>query len=74
MFNLLYNWIDLDCPSCGYNFDVMVRDVKLEEPCFCHNCKTQINLIDDNASFHTGMNQVNQAVKDLEKTLKNMFK
>lgn len=74
MFNLLYNWIDLDCPSCGYNFDVMVMDIKLEEPCFCHNCKKLIHLVDADATFHTGLNQVDQAVKDLEKALKNMFK
>lgn len=35
MFNLEYRWVDIDCPACGYNFDVMVLTFKLEEPCFC---------------------------------------
>lgn len=74
MFNLLYNWINLDCPSCGYNFEVMVRDIKLEEPCFCHNCKKKINLIDSDASFHTGLNHLDQSVKDLENTIKKIFR
>lgn len=74
MFNLEYRWVDIDCPACGYNFDVMVLTFKLEEPCFCHNCKKQINLIDYGASFHRGMKQIDQAEKDLENTLKNLFK
>jgi len=74
MINLLNSWLPVNCPSCNFSFEVMVRDVRLEETCYCHNCKKSIKLVDSNASFHTEINQANEALKSLESAIKKMFK
>ncbi|WAC40374.1 hypothetical protein [Pedobacter sp. SL55] len=74
MINLLNSWMPINCPACNFSFEVMLRDIRLEEICYCHNCKKSIKLIDNNASFHTEINQANEALKSLEIAIKKMFK
>jgi len=63
------NWIAIDCPRCGYNFEIMLISIQMEETCYCHNCKVGINLVDQNADTSKSVKQVD----DLFKQLKNLF-
>jgi len=67
-------WIDLECPNCGYQDDIQLIDVKTEKTIYCHNCKVKINIADNDASVHTGIDSMNNALNELEKTLKNFGK
>lgn len=69
-FNLI--WIDIECPRCRYIDKVQMIDVKTEKTIFCHNCKINIELNDNNASIHTGLVSINNAMKELENTLKKL--
>jgi len=67
-------WIDFECPNCGYIDEVQMIDVKTEKKVFCHNCKIIIELIDSDASTHSSIDSMTNALKDFEKTLKNFGK
>ena len=44
-------------------------DVKTEKTIFCHNCKVNIKLSDNEASVKTGIDNMSNALKKLENTL-----
>ena len=72
MIDLNKEWIDIECPKCGYKYVVQLIDVKTERIVFCHNCKSSIQLIDEKASTYTGINNINNALKTLEETLNKL--
>ena len=74
MFNINQMWIDFNCPKCKYLIDVQIIDVKLEKITFCHNCKVDVQLIDEQASTFSGTKRIDEAMKSLENTLKNFGK
>jgi hypothetical protein len=74
MINFNTTWINFECPRCRYSDEVQLIDVKTEKSIYCHNCKAIIKLFDNNASVHTGIDNMNHALKELEKTLKNFGK
>ena len=71
-FNLI--WVDINCPKCKYGIQVQLVDVKNETVVNCHNCKSSIQLKDNEASSHQGIRDINQAFEELTKTLKNLGK
>ena len=75
MFNFDEIWIDIKCPKCNYSFEIQMIDARLEKVVYCSNCKCSIHLKDsNNASVHTSTRDINNAFKELDKTLKNLFK
>lgn len=67
-------WVDFSCPKCNYTDKVQLIDVKYEKIFFCNNCKIKIQLTDDQASVHSGIDRMSKSLNDLEKTLKNFGK
>jgi hypothetical protein len=74
MFDLNMVWVEVECPNCGYSVDVQLVDAKSERTIYCHNCKINLELKDSEASVHSGLDSIDQALKDLERTLKNFGK
>jgi Zn finger protein HypA/HybF involved in hydrogenase expression len=74
MFNLDEEWIEINCPKCTYSFEIQMIDVRLETINYCPNCKCSIQLKDQNASVYTSTNDINNALNELDKTIKNLFK
>ncbi|MBI5539674.1 MAG: hypothetical protein HY951_06415 [Bacteroidia bacterium] len=74
MINLNYTWISINCPKCSYEFDIQLIDAKSEKNVYCHNCKLTIRLQDSEASVHTGIDSVNNAMKEVENIFKNFGK
>lgn len=67
-------WMNIECPKCGYQVDFQLIDAKTERKIYCHNCKTQIQLTDSEASVHTGIDKMTKSLKELENTIKNFGK
>lgn len=74
MIDINYIWIDLDCPKCGYINELQLIDAKSENLLFCHNCKIEIQLKDEEGSVHSGIENINNAFKDLQNLFKNFGK
>jgi len=68
--DLNYEWIDIECPKCGYQLEIQLIDAKTEKTIFCHNCKIGIRLQDSEASVHNSIESINHAINELE----NIFK
>lgn len=64
-------WIDFECTKCGYTIDVQLVDVKSEKTVYRHNCEIQIQLVDDEASTHFGIDNMQNALNKLEENFKN---
>jgi Zn finger protein HypA/HybF involved in hydrogenase expression len=67
-------WINIECTKCNYSFEIQVIDARLENLVYCPNCKCSIRLKDADASVHTSTRDLNDAFKELDKTLKKLFK
>lgn len=74
MIDFNYIWVDIECPKCNYQDEVQLIDAKSEKSIFCNNCKSIIQLQDSEASVHTGVESINNALKDLDDLFKNFGK
>lgn len=74
MFDLNMVWVEIECPNCKYQDEVQLVDAKTERTIFCHNCKINIELKDGDASVHSGIESINEAMKEFERALKNFGK
>jgi Zn ribbon nucleic-acid-binding protein len=74
MIDFNYIWVDMECPKCKYQDEIQLIDAKTEIAIFCNNCKCIIQLHDSEASVHTGVESINDALKDLEDLFKNFGK
>lgn len=74
MFDLGAIWVDFECQNCGYQDFFQLVDAKTEKTIFCHNCKATIQLIDNEASVHQSINQINNSIKEINNLLKNLGK
>lgn len=74
MFDISKTWIGINCPKCNYYFEIQLQDVELESTVYCHNCKQSILLVDNNASTAQGIQTIENAFSELEKTFKNLLK
>jgi uncharacterized C2H2 Zn-finger protein len=60
--------VDLECPNCHREFKQKVDDMRPGESRRCPHCGTMIKFTGDDGR------QVQRAIDDLERTLKNMSK
>jgi hypothetical protein len=67
-------WIDFECSNCSYLDEIQLVDVKSEKEVFCHNCKSKIHLNDQDGSVHSGIENMNNAMKKLVDTFKKLDK
>jgi transcription elongation factor Elf1 len=65
MIDLSYIWIDFECPECNYQDQIQLIDIKCEKTIYCNNCKISIQLEDNDASTHEGIETINKAFDDL---------
>jgi ribosomal protein S27E len=68
MINFDNIWVDVRCPKCEYEDGIQLIDFKSEKQVFCHNCKSIITLVDNEASVHSGIQSMVNSMKELEKT------
>ena len=74
MIEFSYLWIDIECPNCAYQDEIQLVDVKSEKVIFCNNCKCSIQLKDSEASVHSGVEDINNALQKLDDIFKSFSK
>ena len=74
MFDLNYIWIGVECSNCKYENDVQLIDAKSEKVILCNNCKSLIQLQDNEASVHSGIEGINAALKEFENVFDKLGK
>ena len=57
------------CPSCAYEFEFQLIDVRLGGRVYCSNCKATIQLVDPHASFERARAEIDGAIDDLGRTI-----
>lgn len=51
LFNFLYEVTDIECPNCGYDIKVLIKQIVFEEMIICPGCLKEIQLIDENSAL-----------------------
>lgn len=67
-------FVILDCPRCSYGMDVELISVLLQELIFCPCCKSEIQLVDSDASLFGVRVAVESAMKSLDRELNRLQK
>jgi hypothetical protein len=71
---LLQTFIEVGCPSCGYQFEVQLTDVRTQVYRYCPCCRQLIHLIDSGGSTFGALESIDNAMDDLQRTLRRMFR
>jgi len=67
---ILRQWIDVDCPGCDFGFEVQLLDVRVQAYTRCPCCRQRIRLIDGGGSTFGALEDIDQAMRSLEQTLR----
>lgn len=65
-------FISMPCPSCGYEVDVELLSIRLQERVFCPCCKFRIQVIDDHATVFGAQEEIEAAIEELKKTVEKL--
>lgn len=66
--------ISVPCPQCGYEFDIELADVVCQVYRWCPCCRVRIRLSERRADVYGPLQDVDSAVRDLEKTIDKVNK
>jgi hypothetical protein len=72
--NISKTWVSAKCPKCTYGFEIQTFDIINESLVYCNNCKCKIEILDEEASGARAKKNIENAIKELNNTLKNLFK
>lgn len=65
--------VEIPCPICENPIWLQLDEVVARIVVLCPVCRTQIQLQDDHGSTQNAIIEINQAMADLEKTMKGLF-
>ena len=74
MFDLGAATVEMPCPACTYITDVALVDARTQSAVWCPCCRSRILLREPDGSVSVGIKQIDQAMNELEKTLKGLFR
>jgi hypothetical protein len=74
LLDLDHAFIDVTCPLCAFQFEVQLLDARTQVWRWCPCCRVRIRLIEPDGSVSLGVADVEAAMRDLEKTMRNVFK
>lgn len=72
-YALLSQLIDIPCSSCGYIFEVQLVDVYTQTFRRCPCCHQRFHLVDGDGSVYGSIQDVNQAMNELEAQMKGLL-
>lgn len=72
-YGLLSQLIDIPCSSCGYLFEVQLVDVYTQTFRTCPCCRQRFRLVDGDGSVYGTIQDVDQAMRNLQSQMKGLF-
>lgn len=69
MFSLDSQSIDFACPMCGFYNEVTIGQVRLRDAVICRGCNGTLNLDDHMNETKKAVRSINQAMRELEKSI-----
>lgn len=71
--SLLGGLLEVNCPACDFGFEVQLVDAVCQVWRWCRCCRSHIRLVEPGGEVHGTMEEVDSAIRSLEKSLKGMF-
>lgn len=70
---LMQGYVEAECPVCEYPFEFQIIDARTQVYRHCPCCRTVIHLIDHGGSTYGALEDVDNAMNDLNQQLRRMF-
>lgn len=65
IIDLRYQPVAIPCPQCGFDIEVVLRQITEAETVVCPGCLVEVQLVDDGGSVMRAQHEVNLAVTEL---------
>lgn len=66
--------LDIPCPQCRFENDIIYRQARLRDVLICRGCKANIRLDDHMNQCRKARQEVSRAIQELEQTLASFSK
>lgn len=66
--------LDVPCPQCRFQNDIIYRQARLRDVLICRGCKANIRLDDHMNQCRKARQELNRAIEELERTLASLSK
>jgi hypothetical protein len=74
LLNLDQVLLEVPCPGCGYRLQVQLVDAHTQVWRWCPCCRTRVRLVEPDGSVSVGLTGADEAMRELEATMKNLFR
>jgi hypothetical protein len=71
-YELLQQLIEIQCPECEYEFEIQMLDIRVQAYKLCPCCRVRIHLVDAGGSTFGALEAVDDAMRQLERTLRRL--
>jgi hypothetical protein len=71
--NLDSHLIDFPCPACSYGIAIQLVDARTQVWRWCPCCRSHVRIIED-GSVSVGIDTAEQALRELQKTMEDLFR
>ncbi len=68
-WSVLRSSVSAPCPKCGYHLDFQFVDARCGLVIICPACKSQVKLVDEDASVWKGGEDLDRTESDLRRTI-----
>lgn len=72
-FEILASLVSFPCPRCGYEVEIQLLDARVQAYRYCPCCRARIRLVDADGSMFGALEEIDLAMKQLNKALKGLF-
>ena len=72
--SLLGELIDVNCPVCNFGFEIQIVDAACQVWRWCPCCRSRIRLVEPGGEVHGAMEEIDSAMRELQKSLDGMFR
>lgn len=71
---LLQATIEVQCPRCEFGFEVELVDAYCQTYRWCPCCRALIHLVEPAGEVHGAIEEIDSAMRGLQRQLKGMFR
>lgn len=64
--------VEVECPGCGYPFEIQMLDASCQVHRRCPCCRVRIHLVEPDGTVSGGIEDVESAFRDLERALRRL--
>jgi Zn finger protein HypA/HybF involved in hydrogenase expression len=64
--DISYKPLDVECPSCSFVIQIVLKQVLAAERILCPGCYSEIQLVDEGSTLKQAQSEIDDALSDLQ--------